>query len=151
MGSASTPSIPLGLLNPGEFFANLDQQSGPGRSYNFQGAMASVMSGAMGAAGYGTVASGLTAAGSGIGNATPITTQGAFFSTVASGTGGQLPPPNAVPYPVFVGNFGVSGLSVYPPTVSGIIGSGSSGVAYTQATGTVVPYYFAGGNQIYHG
>ena len=61
-----------------------------------------------------------------------------------------VPSPASVFYPVRVANYGVSGLSVFPPNVSGIIDAGASGVAYIQATGTVVTYCFAGGNQYYH-
>lgn len=160
----ASPNLPLALLNPGEFLANLDGSvPGVGRGIGFanavanqaSGAVAAVASGALPAAlaafGYGTMASGLTAATGGIAAATPVTTQFAAFGTVPSGAGAQLPLPSAMPYPVWVANFGVSGLSVFPPTASGQIGSAASGAAYVQATGIVTPYYFAGGNQDYHG
>ena len=146
-----TPTMPLGLLNPGEFIMGGPGGLSAGANTNFAGAMSNAMSGALAVAGYGTIASGLTAVTGGITGATAIITQFAEFGTVPSGAGAQLPAPSAVPYPVYVANFGVSGLSVFPPNISGSIGTAASGVASLQATGTVVPYYFAGGNQYYHG
>lgn len=173
---AATPSIPLGLLAPGEFFMNPSGaavvQTGQNTSFNAavsgsvagpssgavsgliaggaSGAVVGVFSGAYSAAGFASVASGLTAVTGTIGAVTNIAARTNHFSTCPSGGGAQLPLPSAVPYPIAVANFGVSGLSVFPPTVSGIIGNATSGVAYLQPTGTTTVYSFFGGNQYSH-
>ena len=161
-GSGPTPSIPLQLFNPGGF--NMQPYGsglGVGQATDFNGAvsgalpavsgaLAALTSGALAAAGYGSVASGLTAVTGTIGSVTNVTTQFAHFGTCPSGGGCQLPLPSGVPYPIALANYGVSGMSVFPPTVSGVIGAAASGTAYLQATGTTVLYSFFGGNQYGH-
>jgi len=157
--------MPLGLLNPGEFFANPSGSTGPstGQNTDFNsavsgavggaasGAVVGAFSGAYNAAGYGSVASGLTAVTGTIGVVTAVTSRTAIFNTCPSGGGCRLPSPATVPYPVYIGSFGASGLSVFPPNSGSAIGAGSAGAASLQATGTVLPYHFAGGNQYYVG
>ena len=151
-----SPSNPLGLLNPGEFFMNLGNTGGPnvGQNINFAQAVATYgfQNGQTGVVAGGSTASGLTASGTTLANGYAITAQSSYFTVVPSGAAAVLPAP---PWPdqLAIGNFGVSGLSVFPPNVSGsLTGSGSavSGVAYLQATGTTVLYSWFGGNQFGH-
>ena len=145
--SGASPSRPLVLLTPGEYVMMPygASSAGVGQIVDFNSAAAA----ASAAAGIGSVASGLTAVTGTIGAVGVVPAQFSAYGMVPSGGGARLPVPGTVPYPVAIANYGASGLSVFPPTVSGQIDAAGSGVAFLQATGTVQTYYFAGGNQYY--
>lgn len=80
--------------------------------------------------------SGLSAAGTGLTTATPISSIFSQFATVASGAGAVLPA--GYPGATFaVLNQGAHPLSVYPPNASGIINALSSGAAYLVQSGAI--------------
>jgi len=82
----------------------------------------------------GTVASGLTAAGSTQATALALGADTNDFTTVGSGTGAILPPMSAGDE-VFVFNGGANALLVYPP-VGGTINALAANAGYSVATAT---------------
>lgn len=80
-----------------------------------------------------SVATGLTATGTVIGDALQLTALVNVLSTAAASTGVKLPPETPIGQEVIVQNNGASTVNIFPPTSTGTINGGSAGAAVTTA------------------
>lgn len=81
----------------------------------------------------GSVATGLTAAGTVIGDALQLTALVNVISTAAASTGVKLPQGVDIGVEVVVQNNGASTMNLFPPTSAGTLNGGSAGAAVTIA------------------